>query len=289
MLASALATDGRGSRSDAVLRRFSGPTRRPAFWIGLWTIAAAVELAALASILVADEPVPGYRAFFRLVGGVFVACGLIGWHRRPDSYSGPLMIAMGVGLLVEPVFALFESPTIRLFGDLFEDAWGIADAFVSLFALLTLFACLGTAVVIGARWKRASPPRRRAMLPSVAGISCLLFFAAANGAGSVPLAWLAVCSLLVIPAAFLAGLLRSRLARGGLTDLLGELRTLRGAELQARLAKVTGDPSLVVAYRQPDGTYDDTDGAAVELEGRSVVRSPARRWSTTRRSTRTRR
>jgi signal transduction histidine kinase len=328
MLASALATDARGSRSDAVLRRFSGPTRRPAFWIALWSIAVAVEALALASIVFADEPVPGYRGFFRLVGGVFVACGLIGWHRRPDSYSGPLMVAMGVGLLVEPVFALFESPTIRLFGDLLEDAWGIAavalllsflnggriagtaervllgavvletvaeflrhlflerdgnfllihadaaiaDAFVALFALLTLFTCLGTAIVIGLRWKRASPPRRRAMLPSVAGISCLLFFAAANSASSVALAWLAACSLLVIPAAFLTGLLRSRLARGGLSDLLGELRTLRGAELQARLAKVTGDPSLDVAYRQTDGAYTDSEGAPVGLEGRSVVR-----------------
>jgi signal transduction histidine kinase len=330
MLASALATDARGSRSDAVLRRFSGPTRRPAFWIALWSIAAGVELLALASIVFADEPVPGYRGFFRLVGGVFVACGLVGWRRRPDSYSGPLMVAMGVGLLVEPVFALFESPTIGLLGDLFEDSWGvaaialllsflnggriegtaervllaavvletvaeffrhlflerdgnfllvyadaaIADAFVAVFVLLTLFTCIGTAVVIGVRWKRASAPRRRAMLPSVAGISCLLLFAAANGASSVPLAWLAVCSLLVIPLAFLAGLLRSRLARGGLSDLLGELRTLRGTELQARLAKATGDPSFVVAYRQPDGAYADTAGAPVALsprKGRSVA------------------
>ena len=46
---------------------------------------------------------------------------------------------------------------------------------------------------------------------------------------SEPLAWLAVCSLLVIPAAFLAGLLRSRLARGGVADLFGEIRTMRGA------------------------------------------------------------
>jgi signal transduction histidine kinase len=325
MLASALAT---GSRGDAVLRRFSRPTRRPAFWIALWSLAAAVELVAVSSIVFADEPVPGYRALYRLIGGVFVACGLIGWRRRPDSYSGPLMVAMGFGLLVEPVFALVESPSIRLFGDLLEDAWGIAaialllsflnggriegtaervlvgavilqsvaellrhlflerdgnfllvhadagiaDAFLALFALLTVFACLGTAVVIGVRYRRASPPRRRAMLPSVAGISCLLLYAVVNSAGSVALAWLAVGSLLVIPAAFLAGLLRSRLARGGVTDLLGELRSLRGAELQARLARATGDPSLVVAYRQPEGDYADSDGAKVALgAGRSVA------------------
>src|SRR4051812_21294627 len=151
MLASALATDARGSRSDAVLRRFSGPTRRPAFWIASWSIAAAAELLALASIVFADEPVPGYRGFFRLVGGVFVACGLIGWRRRPDSHSGPLMVAMGFGLLVEPVFALFESPTLRLFGDLLEDAWGIA-AIALLLSFLNGGRIQGTAerVLIGA-------------------------------------------------------------------------------------------------------------------------------------------
>ena len=42
------------------------------------------------------------------------------------------------------------------------------------------FACLGTAVVIGVRFKRASPPRRRAMLPSVAGISALFLAALAQ-------------------------------------------------------------------------------------------------------------
>ena len=73
--------------------------------------------------------------------------------------------------------------------------------------------------VIGARWKAASAPGRRAMLPSVAGISCLLFFAIAQQATLVSRAWLRRCSLVTVPAAFLIGLLRSRLARGGLADL----------------------------------------------------------------------
>ena len=42
--------------------------------------------------------------------------------------------------------------------------------------------CLRAAGVIGVRWRRASPPRRRAMLPAVAGIPALMFFAAANQA-----------------------------------------------------------------------------------------------------------
>ena len=35
----------------------------------------AAEIVALASIVFAAEPVPGYRALFRLVGGVFAVCG----------------------------------------------------------------------------------------------------------------------------------------------------------------------------------------------------------------------
>ena len=245
---------------------------------------------------------------------------MIGWRRRPDSHTGPLMVATGFGLLVEPVFAQFDSPTIWLFGDLLEDAWGIAaialllsflsggrlegsparllvaatilqqaaelarhlfleregnfllvyadagvaGAFGAIFILLSVFACLGTAVLIGVRYARASPPHRRAMLPSVAGISCLILFAVANSASSEPLAWLAVSSLLVIPAAFLAGLLRSRLARGGVADLFGEIRTMRGAQLQERLAKAAGDQSLVVAYRHADA-YADAGGVPVSI------------------------
>ena len=56
---------------------------------------------------------------------MFAACGVIAWRRRPDSHTGPLMFATGFGLLVEPLFAHFESPTFGLFGDLLEDAWGI--------------------------------------------------------------------------------------------------------------------------------------------------------------------
>src|SRR3954447_14594516 len=122
MLASGLVHE---SGSAAVLRRFAGPTRRPAFWAGMWAATIAVEVVALGSIVFADPPVPGYRAVFRLVGGLFVACGLIGWRRRPDSHSGPLMVATGFGLLVEPVFSQLDSPTIKLFGDLTEDWWGI--------------------------------------------------------------------------------------------------------------------------------------------------------------------
>ena len=75
MLATAVGTDAHGTRSASVLRRFAGPARRPAFWIALSAATVAAELVALASIVFAAEPVPGYRIVFRLIGGVFAACG----------------------------------------------------------------------------------------------------------------------------------------------------------------------------------------------------------------------
>jgi signal transduction histidine kinase len=245
--------------------------------------------------MLGDEDVAGYRVTFRLVGAAYVACGLIAWRRRPDSYSGVLMTATGFLLFVEPVFAQFDSPTMQGAGDLFEDLWSItiiwllltmlsggrlvsrvekvlvgafvlqfvlelarvvtagatADAFGSLEGLLVSAACLATAVVIAVRYKRSSKPRRRALLPSVLGISALLLFAVGQQAAPLWLKWLAVLSLLTIPGGFLAGLLSSRLARGGLADLFRDLATIRGEELQPRLARALGDPGLLVTRDPP--------------------------------------
>ena len=73
-------------------------------------------------------------------------------------------------------------------------------------------------------------------------------------------------ALLTVPAALLWGLLRSRLARGGLADLFRELGTLRGVRLEAGLAKALGDPGLVLAYRVPgERSYIDGRGQPVAL------------------------
>src|SRR3954451_24213513 len=93
-------------------------------------------------------------------------------------------------------------------------------------------------------------------------------------------------SMLVRPATFLAGLLRSRLARGGLAQLFRELAGMRGDALQAALGRTLGDPTLVLAYRLPHsaGHADvagrpvlvppvtpDRASAPIEHEGREVA------------------
>src|SRR3954447_24456502 len=154
----------------------------------------------------------------------------------------------------------------------FPDA-GIANVIDKMQRSLTLLGCIGTIVVVGVRWRAASPARRRALLPSVAGGVTLLLFASllandllGTGTRSDLHLWLAITSLLLVPAAFLAGLMRSRLARAGLTQLIRDLRGMRGAELQTALARAMGDRDLVVARRIPGRqAYIDADGGAVAL------------------------
>ena len=142
---------------------------------------------------------------------------------------------------------------------------------------LLVVCCAVTAVVVVSRWWRASGPRRRALLPSVAGAFGLMCFAAllvndlVAGTRSQALLWIAACSLVSVPAAFLAGLLRSQLARGGLADLFRGLGTLQGADLQAALRRALGDPSLELVVEQEPAAGQGRAVAPVERHGRRLA------------------
>jgi signal transduction histidine kinase len=149
----------------------------------------------------------------------------------------------------------------------------IASALVKFQFVVLSAASLGVAFVIWARWHAASRPLRRALLPSLGGSLCAVLYSASLvtlivESPVLPLLTLLNIALLTVPAALLWGLLRSRLARGGLADLFRELSTLRGVRLEEGLAKVLGDPGLVLAYRVPgERAYIDGGGQPVELPG----------------------
>ena len=65
-----------------------------------------------------------------------------------------------------------------------------------------------------------------------------------------------------MPVAFLVGLLRTRLARGAVADLVVELGgPVEPGALRAALARALRDPSLTVAYWLADRErYVDADG-----------------------------
>jgi signal transduction histidine kinase len=145
-----------------------------------------------------------------------------------------------------------------------------------------LVAVVGTVLgVFAERWQGASPPLRRALAPVyVTGALTMLLFASTilvsrlSGA-SLPaqadigrvLFSLSLIALAAVPLAFLAGLVRARIARLTVGELLVELRQSRApGALREALARVLHDPSLEIAYWLPDqAVYVDVGGQAVEL------------------------
>jgi signal transduction histidine kinase len=177
------------------------------------------------------------------------------------SFALPVVVLQLLDMLVSPP----EGNLLSAFPD-----EGLASAVDKTQRILLAGLCVLVAVVVGARWIQASRRRRIALLPSIAGGACLILFAAVlvndivTGSRSEALLWIAACSLVSVPAAFLAGLLRSRLARGALTDLMRSLRTQRDAPLQQALAKTLDDPQLTIAYRLPGSLgYADAHGEPV--------------------------
>jgi signal transduction histidine kinase len=135
---------------------------------------------------------------------------------------------------------------------------------------------LASIVLIARRWRRATPPWRRAVAP------VLWWGAAAAATGAVrlghdslgrplgqvvELVFFAV--LATMPLGFELGLLRSRLARGAVAELVVELGQTRApGKLRDALARALHDPLLALAYWLPgQGRYADLEGRPVEPPG----------------------
>jgi signal transduction histidine kinase len=205
--------------------------------------------------------------FFVLLVLTFLTGGRV--RTRADRIlAGAVAVELGFLASLYVVFADYEGNAVPI--------WPHARTaeIIDIAQRVTLLgAVVGTAVVVAARWRSASAPGRRALAPAAAGSGCLLLFGwllvdqFMTGEKSLLLLWVALCSLLTVPVVFLVGLLRSRLARGGLADLFRGLRTMRLDELRGALAKAIGDPDLVVGYPTPGGGYADLDGHPITLPG----------------------
>ncbi|MGZ6622078.1 MAG: sensor histidine kinase [Solirubrobacteraceae bacterium] len=189
-----------------------------------------------------------------------------------------------VDLLVVPFARLLFLPDEDNLLLVSPDA-GTATTLLRVRLALGIVASLAVVFVIGVRWRSASRPLRRALLPSLWGAFCAVVYAVTLtsllvGSPIDALNWPLNAALVTVPAALAWGLLRSRLARGGLADLFCELGTLRGVRLEDGLAKALGDPGLVLAYRVPgERSYLDGRGQNVELPapGGDRVAAPVER------------
>jgi signal transduction histidine kinase len=153
--------------------------------------------------------------------------------------------------------------------------------------VLLIAICSLLLVLVLRRWHLASGPSRRSLAPiAVAGtVTTAIFLANSisimlripNGPGSLVFAVDAVGRAL-LPFGFLVGLLRLRMARIAMADLVTELGELPAPErLRDALAAALGDPSLAVGYWSPAaGAYLAADASVVPIPADEAVRAVTR-------------
>jgi signal transduction histidine kinase len=167
-----------------------------------------------------------------------------------------------------------------------DGAQGWAE-WVSLTAAIATVAVLVSAIAMTVlRWRAATGAERRALGPVVAlaglGTTALVAAGLFDLLGFSELEQ-RVSSLggivyFAIPIVFAVGLLRTRLHRGAVADLVLDLEAHPGAlELRDAVARALGDPSLELGFWLPD------EGRCVTAEGRPIepVAVAGRRATTT--------
>jgi signal transduction histidine kinase len=156
-----------------------------------------------------------------------------------------------------------------------EGTQGAADA-VSLVATVLIVVVLFAAIAMTvARWRVATGVTRRALGPVIVlagiGTAALVAVGVLEQVGlddlAAGVAFVGGIIYVAIPIVFAAGLLRTRLHRGAVADLVLELESHPGApELRDAVARALGDPSLELGFWLPDeGRYVTADGRRLEL------------------------
>jgi signal transduction histidine kinase len=155
------------------------------------------------------------------------------------------------------------------------DAPGAVDVLESLHAAAQLAVVVAAVVLLVVRRRAASRVERRGLDP-VLGLGAVIV--ALGGVSlmtdgeAAQLAFL--CAFALLPAAFVLGLVRSRIFRAAAVGRVLERLSAAGGVRDA-LRAALGDPSLAVAYWLPEQSrYVDADGAAVAVppgDGRAVT------------------
>jgi signal transduction histidine kinase len=250
-----------------------------------------------------------------VTGWSLIACGLVGWSRRPESRSGALMAATGfawfagnfatVGpgpldwlaahglyLYRGPLFHLVLSyPRGRLAGRVERSA--VAVGYVA--AIVTPASRNGTATIVlasllvgvaGRSYLRSAGRERRERLAALQATAFLGAVLAGDAlvrlAVSTPEAKDATllaneAALVALAVSLLVGLLRWPWERAEVTDFVVELGEARSGTLRDALARALGDPTLELGYWLPEsGAYVDGAGRSLELPATGSARSVTR-------------
>jgi signal transduction histidine kinase len=233
-----------------------------------------------------------------IVGVVLVGSGLIAWDRRPESWTGALLVATGFAWFLG-TFELSGWAGFAAFGSLFvtlhRGFLGHAllaypsgrvrrrserSAIIGLYLLSavaiaanTVAGTLITASVVFAvaagRYLRSAGPERRARMVALTAATAfsvvLVVTAIAAKDHAVPWAYEIVIALIAI--ALVTDLVRERWTEATITGLVVDLGSSDGsAPLRDRLAVALGDPSLELGYRLSErDAYVDDSGRVLEL------------------------
>ena len=246
------------------------------------------------------------------VGWTLIGCGLVASRRRPESHTGPLMVATGItwffgnfanvgvaavawaathlvylyrGPLVQLVLAYPSGrPGSRLVrgavalgyaAAVITPIWQSAGATIVLAGLLV--------AVCAREYVRAVGGARRARLialQAAAGLSLVLAGTAAARLllppeqVSGPSLLVYEVALCVLTGGLLAGLLVAPWQRAAVADLVVELGEVRSDTVRGELSRVLGDPSLEIGYWLPDrAAFVDAEGRVLSLPGPGSGRS----------------
>jgi signal transduction histidine kinase len=149
---------------------------------------------------------------------------------------------------------------------------GVADHIDSAQRALITVASVVLAITLTRRWIVASPPLRRAIVPTLVGAVGILLGSVAVALDKFQIefetaGWLVLGAYVAIPLVVLGGILRARLARSTVADIFVELRAEPSPdELRDALARALGDPSLELAYWLPQfRSWSDFEGREVAL------------------------
>jgi signal transduction histidine kinase len=270
--------------------------REPRFGALMCAIGLAVYLAPLGD---ADAALP-YTI------GLVVASLWIGIlvHALAAYPSGRLPSRAGV-VTVAAAYAVVTAGQVAviLFDDLREgcadcprnllliaDDPGVSNAMLILVSTLGALIAVAVVAQLALRWRNASPPLRRALQPvlwtGIAGVAAvaLLYASYVVAPGlSEAASWLALTLLVAFPFAFLAGLLRMRLARSAIGPLLVELGEAPSElELRDALRRALRDPGLRIVYRRGAQFVDGagqpvalSDGVSLVGPGAALIHDPS--------------
>jgi signal transduction histidine kinase len=248
-----------------------------------------------------------------VVGWTFIAAGLTGWSRRPQSRTGLLMVATGfawflgnfasvdvrpIGWLAAQALYLHRGPLVHavlsfpsgrlssrldriavVVGYLVAATAPIARnrvATLALGGLLVAVAVRGYLVALGpARRARAQVIRAAVPVGAVLTGGAAVRLAFPSGAANDVVLFVYQLSLAAVAVSLLTSLLRATWERAAVTDLVVELAESPTPTLRDALARALGDPTIEVGYLIPGSdVYVDALGRPVEVPGAGRAVTP---------------